>query len=161
MKFREATIEDAKLLFDWASDADVRANAFLGDPIELDRHVKWLAEKLRSPRSIILMLYYKEELPVGQIRYDLNNEGQAEVDISIGCEYRGRSYARMGLKATQKYIFDRLNTTKIIAYVKKDNVASRKSFQKAGFREEGLVVITGGKVYRLAIDKDAFHEDKK
>ena len=50
---REATIDDALLLFGWVNDKDVRLNSINQDTIIWENHLKWIANRLNSKDTYI------------------------------------------------------------------------------------------------------------
>lgn len=137
LRLRKIKKEDSVTLFKWTNDPTVRQNAFNTKPVEWEEHCKWFDSKFDSPESEIYLLL-KEEEPVGQIRFD-REEGYWKLSYSISREHRGqglgKELVKLGLNEVQG---------KVKAWVKKDNPASLKVFDRLGFkrensREEGAV----------------------
>ena len=73
------------------------------------------------------------------VRYEIKEE-HTVVDITIAKEFRGKKLAPLFLSKTAKEYFNEFKKP-IIAYIKKENVPSIKSFEKAGYyfyKEEQL-----------------------
>lgn len=149
--FRNATIEDAKLLFDWRNCPQTRMCSF--DPSELkwDDHLRWLGEKLNGPSAYIFILSDPENVPVGQVRFDLMAKSVAVVDISMDLKYRRRGLAVEGLKLTCPHLIKEKGIERILAYIKKDNTASYRSFKKAGFQDIGETHVKSFDCYALEL----------
>ena len=64
-----------------------------------------------------------------------------EISINVAPEARGKGLGSAILVAVQDVVKDR-GFEAIYADIKEDNLASHKAFQRAGFKEIGLVVTT-------------------
>jgi RimJ/RimL family protein N-acetyltransferase len=143
LSVREATMDDAKLLWEWANDPSVRERSFNPEPIKWEAHINWLQKQMDSPDTRFYLLLENGE-PVGQIRYDRDEAGEsAEIAFSVAREHRGK---RLGIEILQ-FTCDRalkdLDCRQITALVIKGNEASRKAFLRAGFEEDGSTEIFG------------------
>jgi spore coat polysaccharide biosynthesis protein SpsF len=119
--------EDCTLLFKWANDEDVRENSLDSRKIKWKQHKSWFNQKLTSSFSKIFILEYND-LPVGQIRYDLNANGIWDIDYSIDKNYRGLGFGRKMVELSLHKI-----TGEKRAVVQSNNIASRKVFEHLGF----------------------------
>lgn len=137
---RNATKDDAELLFSWANDMDVRRNAFCQEEITWEEHAQWFGRKLRDENcriyiACIKMTYMSDstretEKPIGQIRLDVE-DGRAQIDYSIAAQMRGQGYGTAMLKEME-YAAD-ADIRWFTAQVKKSNPASVRVFEKCGF----------------------------
>lgn len=128
--FREATINDSKLIFDWSNDDLVRENSFNSEKLIFEDHNIWYAEKLQDENQLFLIAMV-EGKDAGLIRFTIG-EKNTVVGISISKSFRGKQLASRFLVASAGVYF-KTNTLPIFAYIKKDNTASVKSFQNAGY----------------------------
>jgi len=135
---KKAQKSDCKLLFDWANDEDVRNNAFNPKKIEYAEHLKWFNQKIED-KNVSIFIVYLEDKPVGQIRIEKKNK-IGVISYSVDNEHRGIGIGTKILKQI-KVSFDK-RICSIEGYVKIDNLASRRAFVKAGYKEkiEGDVV---------------------
>ena len=69
---RKAVSVDAALYFEWANDAEVRANSFQTAPIEWNNHVQWFQATIESTTNA-LYVYCVNGIPAGQIRLKLDD----------------------------------------------------------------------------------------
>lgn len=129
---REAKLEDAELYFEWANDHTVRQMAFHSEPIPWDNHLKWFNNKVASQNSHLLICY-KYESPVGQVRFDISESNEAEIDISIAKEHRGKGLGKTMLKAAIEYEKCMNGIRTFVSEVKEDNISSNKLFTSCGF----------------------------
>ena len=132
---RKVDINDAKLLWKWRNEEIVRDSAFNPEHIPYDSHVKWLSNKLNSPKSFIYIALNENGGAIGQIRFDELYTNSAEVDISVSKEYIGSGYGSELIKMGCIKLFDVTEINKILARIKKNNVASIKAFSNAGFNK--------------------------
>lgn len=152
VEVRPATIADAALLLTWANDPDTRAASFHTERIAPDEHAAWLTRTLAHPtrRLFIGML---GDAPIGQVRLDATDDGQAEVGISIAPERRGQGLGA-GLLAAAVETGRRdpaLAVERFIARVRVGNQASIRLFEGAGFvlRETGTCEDAPCLIYEL------------
>jgi len=136
-KLREVVENDRELLFGWANDPDVRANAKNSKPITWDEHVVWFNNKLSNEFTHMYILGNLQE-NIGIVRFDKTLEGYV-ISYSIDKNYRGKGFGKLVLKEGLKNLGVIVDNPNLLAYVKKGNIASEKIFDKLGFvlkREE-------------------------
>lgn len=133
LTFRFATIGDAMIYFNWANNSLVRNFSYNKKPISLSDHLKWFEKKLGSPKHFFYLFETEAKKPVGQVRYEIGDDGVAVIGISVDEKYRGNKFAsKMLILACED--FQKNNpSVPIHAYIMKENVASYKSFINAGF----------------------------
>lgn len=141
---REATWRDCRLLWEWANDPVTRAMSISTKPIPYDEHEAWFRRKMSGCNTTILILEY-EGTPVGQIRFDLKEDGVAEIDFYVAAALRGQSLGTYLLQAGTDLLFKKEGSriTRVEGVVRADNDASCRSFEKAGFRAVGQEVLCG------------------
>lgn len=149
MELREATIDDARLLFEWASDTEVRRMAFTQGPIRWEDHRAWLSRKLLDPGTRIYVAQDASGLPIGQIRFDINGS-DAEIDVHLAKVFRNQGLGAQIIALGVSRLFEdpRIQTAK--ATIKSENAGSLKAFGKAGFDRVGVSTISGFQCHLLA-----------
>jgi RimJ/RimL family protein N-acetyltransferase len=130
IEIRDATINDAKILFEWANDPNTRQNSFIPETIEWNQHISWLKKKLIDPLSKIYIFYY-HHTQIATVRFDTNKN--TIIGITVAPGHRGLGLGAEILKIATNYFWINSNN-EIFAYIKKDNIASQHIFEKAGFR---------------------------
>ncbi len=136
MNFRLANEIDAKLLFDWANDSDVRNNAINTQLISWEGHLQWFKKRLDSSISKIFIFQINQQ-PIGQVRFEFENNAW-QIDYSVDKLHRGKGIGKLMIKE----ILDYFKTNEsIVAYVKIDNIASAKIFDSLGFTKNKIVII--------------------
>ena len=132
MNIRKALISDAKLLFDWVNESNVRRNAINTNPIKWDDHLAWFQNKLQTQNSFVFIAEVNNQ-PIGQIRFDFENN-KFLIDYSIAKNERGNGYGYTIVKEGINYLKKNISTLgTYIAWVKSENTASKRVFEKLGF----------------------------
>jgi len=134
---------DSQMLFEWANDTATRENSINTAPITWEEHSHWFEKKVNSDTSLIYILRFNHEA-VGQIRFDII-ESFIEISYAIAPGHRGLGLGKLIIAAGVEKIRNEFNTCsrKIRALVRKENIASRVIFLKAGFEEHSPVEIKG------------------
>ncbi|WP_263820699.1 UDP-2,4-diacetamido-2,4,6-trideoxy-beta-L-altropyranose hydrolase [Salinibacter sp.] len=140
--------QDCELLWHWANDPKVRENAYDSDPIPWEDHKEWFEEKLESASSKIYVAEVGSD-PIGQIRFDIE-EAVAVVDVSVAKSKRGSGYGTMLIERGTRRFLKEAEVERVDAYVKADNSASRKAFEKAGYALKEETRKKGERSYRLS-----------
>jgi RimJ/RimL family protein N-acetyltransferase len=149
LRVRPATLEDARLLWEWANDRSVRANSINQEPIPWESHLKWYECRLSSPGTRFWIMEAAGE-PVGQIRYDTDEEGEsAEISFSVAGSHRGRGYGTKLIRLTVALACKELNVPRITAITFVENQASYTAFLRTGFKSLGVRLIGGHECYKL------------
>ncbi len=132
VSFRLATVEDLEQYFFWANNKATRKQSFSSEPISFQQHSEWFVGKLNDENCKLYVMEYKGE-PVGQIRFDVK-DNKAQISYSLDEKYRGKGLGGFLVEGgTEKLKADLPTVEKIIGYVKTDNIASVKVFQKLNF----------------------------
>ncbi|HQQ01040.1 MAG TPA: bifunctional UDP-2,4-diacetamido-2,4,6-trideoxy-beta-L-altropyranose hydrolase/GNAT family N-acetyltransferase, partial [bacterium] len=132
IRLRRASNDDNKILWEWANDPQVRSVSFTSDLIPWESHVRWFDSKMTDSSCIIYIAVDSEDVPIGQIRYDLEGN-ESVVSISIDSRHRGKGYGRDMLELSARRIFQERDIERIHAYIKTDNEASNRVFAKSGY----------------------------
>lgn len=130
MQIRKAKLADADLLFEWTNDELVRKQSFSSDIISYENHCQWFQNRIKDENSLFFIIE-ENKIPAGLVRFDIDNE-VATIGISIDKDFRGKGLGRdIIVLGAQSYFNE--NEFPILASIKNENVASIKSFEKAGF----------------------------
>jgi UDP-2,4-diacetamido-2,4,6-trideoxy-beta-L-altropyranose hydrolase len=135
-RLRRVCADDARLLWEWANDPDVRAASFSSAPIPWEEHVKWLSAKLGCKKSLFLIVEEENGSKVGQVRFDLDG-GDAVLSFSIAKEKRGFGLASPVIEAAVQELWLNSEAGRVHAFVKPENVPSVKMVENAGFDRVG------------------------
>ena len=151
LTIRKAESKDVDLLYNWSNDELVRKQSFTSNSIPYSTHCKWFNGKLESNRSFIFIVE-TDKNPVGIVRFE-SEEESSTIGISIDKLFRGKGLGSEMIKIGVNEYFKEKELP-ILASIKKDNMASIKSFEKAGFsylRNEKINAVEGV-VYQLKKD---------
>ena len=162
IKLRAANEEDARLLWNWANDATVRAASFSSQRISWAEHCDWMARRLSDQRS---QIWVAEEngYPLGTVRAHRTTEDCAELGVTIAPESRGQGLAPLVIRLAVERAIERWSLAELHAFIKPHNVSSTKAFESAGFECDGVTTVNGGEAIRyvhsprLAGDRDHTH----
>jgi UDP-2,4-diacetamido-2,4,6-trideoxy-beta-L-altropyranose hydrolase len=133
LRLRTVRESDCKMLWHWANDPDVRASAFSSTPISWREHQQWFTHKLNIESCHIFIAIDRDDKPIGQVRFDIQDNQQAEIDISLDRAKRNLGYGNDMIEMTVKEIFSHININSVYSFIKSDNIASIKLFEKANF----------------------------
>lgn len=146
LSFRYATEADVDLYFKWANDEAVRLNSFNQSAIVYENHFNWFLSKLKD-ENCFFYLFQQQGEPVGQVRIQRGEE--TIIGISIAAAFRGKSLSSAMLMQACDDFLNRYPDEIIVAYIKVENIASYHSFKKAGFEDEGKVIVSGFNSFKL------------
>lgn len=128
---RRAESDDAEQMFLWQSDPQTRKFARNPDVPAWDDHVVWLDRRLADENCLFAMVEVKGRA-AGLVRIDREAEA-SEVSIVVAPERRGQGVGKAALALARRLVpRDRLT-----AFVKPENAASLKLFERAGYELAG------------------------
>jgi RimJ/RimL family protein N-acetyltransferase len=134
LHFRKASINDMSLYYEWVNDKLVREYSYNTQAIDLQKHENWFKQKLIDPDCLMLIFYNDLADNIGQVRFQKQNENSAIIGVSIDQKQRGKGYSKKILKIASDFYLDQFNEIEIEAYIKKSNIFSIQSFERAGFK---------------------------
>lgn len=138
LSLRKARAEDLMFYLELRNEPSTRKFQFNAEPIDLATHKAWFERKLQDPNCRLFVIEAKGK-PVGQMRFDVTGK-EADSDIAIVSEERGKGYGREAIEAAVKELFESdPSVEKVNAFIKLENAASQASFIKAGFQKQGIV----------------------
>ena len=130
LRIRRAISTDMEFVFALSNETLVRANSYNSEKIDLGNHKIWYDRQQKS-KDVLFCIIENNVERVGQVRFTIK-EKHSVIGISISKAQRGKGYASESLKLAAEEYFN-TNKLPIYAYTKKSNIASVKSFEKAGF----------------------------
>jgi UDP-2,4-diacetamido-2,4,6-trideoxy-beta-L-altropyranose hydrolase len=149
LRIRPACPDDARMLWEWANDPEVRAASFSQEFIPWETHVAWFTRKLRDQQTFIFVGEDEEGKSVGQIRFDPTPDGDLEIGISVAKASRGRGLASLLIKLGVDAVYGKAGEKRMHAFVRANNQASVHAFEKAGFRKVGNTNVRGNAAFHL------------
>ena len=146
--FQKIQSADKKQVFEWSNAAAVRSVSFSSKPISWIDHCHWFRVKLKDPNCYFFKIL-RFGCPIGQVRFDRFGKS-ARISVTLDEKYRGKGFGCSSIRLATEHIFKVApDVHKVDAFVKKDNVASRKAFLKAGFRPAGVKKIHDQAAYHF------------
>ena len=117
---------------DWALILKLRNDFFnffykQKKPITKDEHYSYLQEQKSNPHFHHWMIILNDNI-VGYVRIK-----DFDIGIMIKKEYQNQGIATLGLNLAEQKARD-LGISKLIALIQEENIASKKSFQKNGYK---------------------------
>lgn len=147
---KRAHLNDCDLLFNWANDKETRKNSFNQSKISYEEHVAWFNSKMKSYTCAIFILNF-DNISVGYVRIDIENK-TAVISYAIDENYRGRGLAEKMLALLEAELRnEEKHIEKLIGYVKSDNIASQKIFEKLKYNK--IIHDDYFEYYKLLLDK--------
>ncbi|MBI9014621.1 MAG: UDP-2,4-diacetamido-2,4,6-trideoxy-beta-L-altropyranose hydrolase [Clostridiales bacterium] len=125
--------EDMEDVFRLSNENYVRRFSINCDKIDWENHKIWFSNMLNSDENIFYIVTDKAERFLGQIRYKIESN-TAVVSISLDRAIIGRGVSSVLLDKSMSKLSDEIpKIKKIIAFVSKENIASKKIFEKTGY----------------------------
>ncbi|HYM00729.1 MAG TPA: GNAT family N-acetyltransferase, partial [Blastocatellia bacterium] len=116
LRLERARPGHCELIWRWANDPVVRAASFSSDRIPWDAHVAWFEERLRSASCIWFVALDGLDAPVGQVRFDLQNDREAVINLSISSSHRGLGIGRRLISSAVERLFQSTAVRTVHAY---------------------------------------------
>ena len=124
---RRAEAGDAETMYAWQSDPETRRFARNPEVPSWEGHVAWLNRKL-DDEDCVFAIVEQDAKPAGLIRLDREG-GDAEVSIVIAPDRRGQGLGKATLALARRL----LPRDRLTAFVKPENLASKRLFEQAGY----------------------------
>lgn len=138
---RPITEADTDLIVRWRNTPSVMRNFIFREPFTPEMHRNWLATKVATGRVVQYMIEVKATgRPVGSVYFrDIDPANHsAEYGIFIGEEdARGQGFGSETAQLFTRFGFDQLGLHRISLRLLAENLPARRSYEHAGFREEG------------------------
>ena len=162
---RPITYEDTEDIIRWRNSDFIRSRFIYQELFTKESHEKWLKNFVETGKvaQFIILLDKKSvgSIYLRDIDYD---KKCAEYGIFVGEESaRGIGVGTKSTNLILKYAFEELNLKNVFLRVLKDNTDAKKSYEKAGFKENGrteIVEINGNmrEVIFMELEKKDFEK---
>ncbi len=133
LNFRKAEKSDCKIYFEWTNDESVREQSFNSDKVLFENHEKWFLNKIEHQSCLMLIFQNNENQNIGQVRIQKTENNSAIIGVSVANEFRGKGYACTIIEIASLDFLNKNPEFQISAYIKVDNLGSKKAFEKANF----------------------------
>lgn len=142
LKLRHIRSDDEEDLFLWRNDPEVRKNSFSTGVVTSEEHALWFAKKNKDP-NVVMYLAHAGKNKIGVIRFE-DKGNEIVVNVMLNPNFVGMGFGSKLIKlGTEIFVGEKRPDRPIVAEVKKDNVASLKAFEKAGYSEKHRVYLYG------------------
>jgi UDP-2,4-diacetamido-2,4,6-trideoxy-beta-L-altropyranose hydrolase len=148
---RRAGAGDCRLLWEWVNDPAVRAASFSRAPIAWQDHQAWFARKISDPNTLLLIGEDYEGQPIGQFRLDWRSEAEGNIDVSVAPGARGSGYGHKLIDLSVRRVFATTSTERVHAFIRLENHASIRAFERAGFSRVGEEQVEGSKAFHYVL----------
>ena len=130
--------KDIFTLFQWVNDNEVIKNSKKNKKITFNEHHIWFKKILFSHKNLIFILYLNN-VPIGQVRFDLIKKNNYLITFSIDKIFRNKGYGHIIVQKSLMKLSKLNNTKTFIAQVKQKNLSSIKVFEKNCFKFDKIV----------------------
>lgn len=138
---RKAHEMDVTITHSWANDDLTRKNSYSSEAIPFETHEKWWRSKM-ADKNVQYYICEAGGMDAGIVRFDKDiNTGCYVVGVTIAPDFRGKKLTSAFLKAACAAFFAKHPEAVIDAYIKEENTASIKAFEKADFTYSEPVLI--------------------
>ncbi|CUU45106.1 GNAT family N-acetyltransferase [Clostridium beijerinckii] len=121
--------EDVSILFKLHSEEKVKKYNIIIESMDNKVDLRKALSIVNEDDNLIGFVTYKEQGYYSRIYC---------IGITIGSEYWGRSYGVDSIKTLLRYLFKKLNATKVELYVASYNIRAIRCYKKCGFIEENI-----------------------
>ena len=132
INIRYTNKEDTSLLLEWVNKPDsLEVKIENNNVISEEEHSRWFIERLNDDDTHVWIVINKDNVPIGQIRFQRKLNKYFDIDIYIVEEERRRGIAGKALNIA----LESLNPVCLRAIVKKNNLRSLNFFLNNGFKK--------------------------
>lgn len=146
---RKMEVSDTDKIVEWRNKDRVRRNFVYQKPFTTEGHLNWIKTQVETGLVVQFIICEKSTCrAVGSVYFrDIDRQKKcAEYGIFIGEDDAvGKGYGTLAAKLAISYAFEELKLNYIFLRVFEDNMAARRSYEKAGFsliegkREEPVI----------------------
>ncbi len=155
VRLRAVTREDLPRYTGWIADPEVRRYLNFYRPMTLEEEARWFERMAGDESQTVFAI---ETVDGGRHIGTVGLHGlhsryrSAEAGIFIGeKEFWGHGYGTEAMRLLLAFAFDQLNLHRVYLHVHGGNARARRSYEKCGFVEEGVL--------RQAVFKDGDYHD--
>lgn len=133
--FKEVTMNDAAVLFEWRNDAESRLHSRSTEPITWEDHVRWLGATLhgQAPERIIRIVMTARGEQLGVVRADRGADGYCEISYTVAPRWRGQG---IGKRMVVTFVEELLPGEKISAIVEQGHIPSERIAEALGLQPQ-------------------------
>ena len=135
LSLRAAENGDLEKTYQWAIDPVIRSFSFNNSTISHREHTAWFRSKISDSSCVFLIGSYHDKV-IGSIRFDTLQD-EMVISYLIDPSFHNQGLGVVLLKKGIEWMYEMgdVSVQRICGYVKKENIASRKAFERLGFKE--------------------------
>lgn len=141
IRLRIMTGEDTERIISWRNNPRVMKNFIYQKPFTKEGHENWIRTMVDTGKVVQFILEdLSDDRPVGSVYFrDIDKVSRkAEYGIFIGEDDAvGKGFGSEAAVLALRYAFEELGLHKVFLRVFEDNQAAVRSYEKAGFVQEG------------------------
>lgn len=135
LELRDANEADGDLIYRWSNDPATRKASFSSEPIAWSDHLDWMRARLADPNAMQFIATDLAGDLVGLVRFDCARD-TAVISIVVAPERRGRGWGPALIEAGCSEVTSRRPSTRVVAKIRHDNIASQRAFVAADFDQD-------------------------
>jgi RimJ/RimL family protein N-acetyltransferase len=140
VNLRDATLDDAELLFRWRNDPVTREDSHSQSVLEYESHLNWLKSTLHSERRR-LFIAMQDAVPVGTIRCDWSRDRRSiELSWTVAPEHRRRGFGTKMVGCAISAFRVPLYAEIRVSNTPSIEIAKRQGFRQLETRDGGITV---------------------
>lgn len=129
---RPAGADDSYEMWVWWNDPTTRQMMKLNGYVPWEEHSAWFTATLRNPKRLLVMIVCRFG-KIGVVRHDDKGGGVFETSIHFNPIFRGQGLGPRALTLGRDYLLTQRDVRAQFATLKKINLPSQKSFERAGY----------------------------
>ncbi len=133
-RIRLANISDIEKVFELSNNDIVRENSINQQKITWGEHKKWFNQRIKNIEYPFYIVENRDGEFIAQVRFDKKYD-EVVISLSIVESHRGMGLGEQIIKKCVKMS----GINKLSAYIFDKNIASIKSFERAGFNDSHLL----------------------
>ena len=139
------SFDDCLLLYSWVNNEDsIKNKLTTSKKVLLNEHTKWFKDRIDDPNTFIWIIKDNYNNKIGQIRFQMSQDGFYDIDIYIIKTARRSGIASKAIKMAQV----QANVYPLRAIIKKYNNKSYAYFISNGFQ----LISEDKKLWQLVLD---------
>lgn len=148
---RKAEEKDLMDVFNLSNDPIARQNSINTSIIDIKDHIDWFTNKLCNNNSCFYIIEDNNNQFMGFVRFDKTQE--CLISINLLPNIRGKGIGSEIIESASLKFIHENKEPKIFAIIKHSNIASLKSFIKAGYKEIDKITINDNICYKMKYEK--------
>ena len=141
ISLRPLDITDLELMYEWRNEPFIVEFSTSRKEVSLEEHCLWFENSLKNKDRMIYIVLHNEK-PIGQIRYDKDNDEDIIISAYLSSSYTSKGYGIEAINKGNELIKNVWNNVNIIAQVRVENKRAINGFSHAGFIQTGRKIIS-------------------